>query len=72
MVTIKIVALYLFDVSLNVEVAKENDERHHVHDQGVLHPEGEIAPRSDAVDAHNESSRELDLHSQTTVKLERN
>lgn len=49
----------LRDIGFGVEVSKQNDERDHVDNESVLHPEREIATRSYAVDAQNQSGREL-------------
>lgn len=49
----------LCDVGFGVEVSEQNDEGDHVDDEGVLHPERKVASRADAVDAQNQSGREL-------------
>lgn len=50
----------LRDVGFGIEIPEQDDEGEHVDHEGILHPEGKVASRSDAVDAENQSSRELD------------
>lgn len=50
----------LRDVGFGVEIPKQDDEGEHVDHEGILHPEGEVASRSNAVDPENQGSRELD------------
>jgi len=49
----------LCDVGFGVEVSEQNDKGDHVDYESVLHPKREVASRSDAIDAQNQSGREL-------------
>lgn len=49
----------LGNVGFGVEVTEEDDERDHVNDEGVLHPEREVAAVLDAVYPEDEGAGEL-------------
>lgn len=49
------------NVGLRVKVAKQHDERDHVADQGVVHPQRELTAGHDSVDSEHQGDRELDL-----------
>jgi len=50
----------LRNVGFSVEIPKQDDKGKHVDHEGVLHPKGKIASRSDTVDSQNQGGRELD------------
>lgn len=50
----------MINVGLHVEIAEERNEGEHVNDERIVHPEREIAPRPNSVDAQNHRARELD------------
>lgn len=50
-------------VGMNVEVPEEEQEGHHVQDQRVMHPQGEVTADADSIDSHDQSYYKLDqLH----------
>jgi hypothetical protein len=51
----------LLHVRFHVEVAEEDDERQHVDDEGVVHPQWEVATSSDTIYTQNQGTGELNL-----------
>lgn len=49
------------EVGLGIEVPEQHDERDHVPNQGVVHPQWEFASHQYAIDAQREGTGELDL-----------
>lgn len=60
---------YLSKVRFHIEVTEENDERYHVEDENVMHPQGELAACSDTVYTKYQSAGELDLEKKMTTLL---
>lgn len=50
---------YLCNVGFGVEVSEEYDERNHVNNKSVMHPQGEFAASSDSVNSEYKGSCEL-------------
>lgn len=61
-VAIRLPVLFAFgQILFCVEVSEQHNERYHVSDEGVVHPERKLTTGANTVDAHRHSRGELNL-----------